>query len=690
VDFFKGVLRKPCLLMFDGVDEVEPADRPAVRSAVESLLADYDHARLYCMIASRPSASYISDQMAGFTRCEVQRLSSEQRSDLIHFWHTAVYLDDPARGKEKADGLARRIETAPGRVRELATTPLMVTIFCMVSYSHDLPRLRAKLYEDAIQVLLTEVTYHDEEEQKGLQEWGGMDWETRRDHLAFIAFTMQEKAVIAMLETDLVDLIWKRFGDEQEPAEKSARDFLRTIAARGGLLEAQDEEYGFFTHATFQEYLAGRYLAEEKQPQWKTFLAEYCGNDQWLESIRLAAGYLSIAGKDRADRFVNLLAGLGKSPEQCLRALALGGEALSDMEEKRREAGTVKSISAQMLAGLTANPPQAPARLRSRLGLALGEIGDPRFLPSPALLNAEIKVILPDLLPIPSGQFQMGTSEKDEALLKKQKTQVYDGEKPAHTVYVSEFSIARFPVTNAEFALFVEKGGYSPQAEWWSAEGRRWRTGEWDSNLSVYDKSIQEDIRRWLERRPPEQRRQPFFWDDPQWKAPNLPVVGVSWFEAEAYANWLKILTGQPYRLPTEAEWEKAARGEEGYLWPWGNTWDAGRCNNTEPEDKIGRTSPIGMYPHGESPYHVLEMVGNVWEWCADWWQADIYQSRAGQEVKDPCGPETGSVRVLRGGSWNFARNDARCAYRSRGGPDVFNYDLGFRLVLSPSSISAL
>jgi formylglycine-generating enzyme required for sulfatase activity len=441
------------------------------------------------------------------------------------------------------------------------------------------------------------------------------------------------------------------------------------------LLEAQDEEYGFYTHATFQEYLAGRYLAEEKQPQWQEFLVRHYENDQWQESIRLAAGYLSIAGKDRADRFIKLLAGLGKPPEQYLRALALGGEALSDMEEKRREAGTVKTLSAEMLAGLTANPPQAPARLRYRLGLALGEIGDSRFLPSPLGGGPQhgggVQVILPDMLPIPVGPFQMGSSEEDIKMLKDQKADSYSDEKPAHTVYVSEFSMARFPVTNAEFALFVEQGGYDPQAKWWSTEGREWRMGK-----------LKED--RWLEERPPEKRNQPYFWDDPQWKAPNLPVVGVSWFEAEAYANWLKALTRNPYCLPTEAEWEKAARGQNNFLWPWGNQWDQEKCNNAEPKDKIGSTSPVGMYPHGESLYQVQEMVGNVWEWCADWWQEDIYQKRAGLEVKDPRGPETGSARVVRGGSWDGNRNRARCAFRDRNAPGYFYLDIGFRVVALP------
>ena len=433
-------------------------------------------------------------------------------------------------------------------------------------------------------------------------------------------------------------------------------------------------------------------MAEELSEDWVGFMGGHAFDDQWQESIRLAAGYLSIAGKNRADRFVKLLTRMGQTHEQRTHALALAGEALSDMQPDRREAVTVKELAVEMLLYFGTNPPMAPTRLRYRLGLALGEIGDPRFIVVPSALKPEIKVILPDMIEIPPGPFQMGTSDEYEKLLIEQKAQSYGDEKPAHPVFLSKFSIARFPVTNVEFKLFMEQGGYDPQAPWWSTDGRHWRTGEWDSDLSWLpdDKDLRRRYREWLDRRSVEKRDRPYFWDEPRWKVNNLPVVGVSWFEAEAYANWLSHITGDSYRLPNEAEWEKAARGEKGSLWPWGNQWDAEKCNNNESEGKINGTSPVGVYPHGESSYHMQEMIGNVWEWCADWYQDDLYQAQSGQEVRDPCGPETGSARVVRGGSWVNYRNDARCAFRYRLEPDYFNDSVGFRLVLSPSSISAL
>ena len=495
-----------------------------------------------------------------------------------------------------------------------------------------------------------------------------MDWNTRRDHLALIAFKMQEKPVDRMAEDDLVELIWSKFGAEQRPAEKSARAFLQVIAERGGLLEAVDDEYGFFTHATFQEYLSGRYLAEEFDTrEQEAFLEGHFTNDQWQESIRLAAGFLSLGGTQRAPRFVNLLSGMGDTPQAKAAALALAGECLSDMLPERREAQTVQHLTGSLTEQLELNPPQVQPRLRERMGLALGTLGDPRFPVSH--LNGT-RIILPEMISIPAGAFRMGTSEEDDRMLTEQEAKSWDDEKPAHDVLLSEYSIGKYPVTNAEYRLFWEQDGYDPKAEWWSEDGRKWRTGAWDSDLSwLPNEDLKKQWKEWLARRPLERRDRPFYWEDPKWNASNLPVVGISWFEMEAYCNWLAHVTGKPYRLPTEAEWEHAARGEEDFLWAWGNEWDPDRANTDEGEKKIGGTSPVGMYPHGASPYGVQDMVGNVWEWCLDWYNENEYEERLGMEATDPRGPQTGSARVLRGGSWRSNRYNARCSYRNSNQP---------------------
>jgi eukaryotic-like serine/threonine-protein kinase len=157
-----------------------------------------------------------------------------------------------------------------------------------------------------------------------------------------------------------------------------------------------------------------------------------------------------------------------------------------------------------------------------------------------------------------------------------------------------------------------------------------------------------------------------------------LPVTHVNWWEASAYAAW----AGK--RLPTEAEWEKAARGPKSLRWPWANEWQED-CANTE-EAKIEHTSPVGIFPQGRSPYGLLDMAGNTWEWTLSRWGMDVLKPDYKYPYTDGSGRNGLSgthARILRGGSWYDDSRDARCAYRLRDLPDYVNYDFGFRCVVS-------
>jgi len=680
VDFVKTHLQKGCLLMVDGLDEVDPEDRPAVRSAVEEMLTEFDNPNVRCLLASRPSAIQVAEQLQGFQRCEVQRLTSGQRDGLIELWYKAVLADDPREARRKASDLSSRINESDQRVQDLATTPLMVTIFAMVHYSRDeLPKQRAKLYEDAVEVLLTEVPYKGEE-AKDLQNLGGMDWDVRRDRIARIAFELRERGKDSLLEDDLVDLIWKRFGSEELEAKRITRTFLRDVAGRGGLLESVDEHYGFYTHATFQEFLAGRYFAEEyPQEKLNTFLQEHIDNDLWDEAFRLAAGYLAIKGEEKANRFVLQIAdaGMGMGEETKSRALYVAGLALADVPEDRRLPDTVNRLVPQIKNLLIASPPRVKVRARFNLGMALGALGDPRLNP-----------LEPECVVIPAGMFRMGTSAEEKKILEEQKVTSWGDEEPSHKVYASEYSIGKYPVTNLEYAAFYDAKGYEDK-NYWSEDGWKWRMGAYDLDLSwIDDEKARQNYKDWLARRPIELRDKPFFWEDLQWNASNLPVVGVTWFEAEAYCKWLSQQAKKNYQLPTEAQWEKAARGIQNHIWSWGNAWDGTLSNNGDEEtsENLNRTSPVGMYPNGASDYGALDMLGNVWEWCADWYDTEIYTQRANEHIKDPLGPAAGSLRVLRGGAWYNDRNYVRCASRFRNFPVNFDYFVGFRIVLSSDS----
>lgn len=225
----------------------------------------------------------------------------------------------------------------------------------------------------------------------------------------------------------------------------------------------------------------------------------------------------------------------------------------------------------------------------------------------------------PGMIYIPEGYFSMGTNSTDS-----------EDQQPMHYVYTSAFYIDRQEVSNAQYNKFLEATSHA----------------------------------------------KPRFWDDVRFNQPDLPVVGVSWFDAMAYARW------KGGRLPTEAEWEKAARGNDGRLYPWGAKWARGFhlyfVNVYGVEDNYPFTGPVDYFESGASPFGLLNMAGNVWEWCLDWYDKNYY--KISPEL-DPQGPEKKRMKVVRGGSWVNTLDDITLTRRGRNFPHIKNKLYGFRIV---------
>ena len=234
-----------------------------------------------------------------------------------------------------------------------------------------------------------------------------------------------------------------------------------------------------------------------------------------------------------------------------------------------------------------------------------------------------------------------------------------EDERPVHRVHVSEFFIGRFPVTNDEYARFIQSTGHpAPTVR----------------GLPLIALGGREAVFR--------DTAQPYIWEHEQPPAGHgsHPVVLVRYDDALAYCHWLSETTGRAVRLPTEAEWEKAARGGvEGSRYPWGNDIDASRGNFLiDPALRSQRgTRPTGTYP--PNAYGLYDVCGNVWEWVSDWYSPEYY----GQgEASDPRGLQAGNLRIVRGGSWiNGDVGMLRCAYRHKVPPDTYAYSMGFRIV---------
>ncbi|MDX1524617.1 MAG: SUMF1/EgtB/PvdO family nonheme iron enzyme, partial [Anaerolineae bacterium] len=267
--------------------------------------------------------------------------------------------------------------------------------------------------------------------------------------------------------------------------------------------------------------------------------------------------------------------------------------------------------------------PEVALRVRIAAGEVLGYLGDPR---------------LGQIVTVRAGKFLMGEGGNQ------------------HEIDLPDYRVGQYPVTNAEFGRFVEARGYNKR-EFWTDAG--WQ---------------QKNKAAWTE---------PRWWDDGRYNQPNQPVVGVSWYECVAYCHWLNAETGRAFKLPTEAEWEKAARGGGGQQYPWGTEFEAPRLNARDGEQHVQATTPIGIYPTGVSPNKIYDAVGNVWEWCATKWGKDYPYNTKEDEWSEEYLKGT-DVRVLRGGSWGYLRYYARCVYRNANFPSSRNYANSFRLVISP------
>lgn len=645
-DFFSAYLEKgKATLLLDGMDEVaDPTLRQRVARLIEKFSDRYPKCRF--IVTSREvgyeGAARIGSQ---FGLAKVRDFSPSEVRQFIRDWTCALEItlaqsDAPEvlrLADAQAEKLIQAIDTNP-RVADLAVNPLLLTVIALVHrYRAQLPERRSELYEEVVEVLLGHW-----DEAKGLDkdvDVAGvkMDSGDRRSLLEPVAFWMHEHNQREIERDDLLTLLlpaFKTMAGNDGQAGKALDDFLRVVNERSGLLiERGIGMYGF-AHLTFQEYLAARALADRKDAL--EFTLKHLPDAWWREVILLQAGYLSTQGKRRVSELVGLLMNADPATEpEPHHHLLLAAECLFDVgvarvegdllgEARKRlkqqaDAPVKKGAAASMLVKISAN--NALARLESGQTAA-------NFWKMP---YGE-----PEWVTIPAGEFWMGDDKSQR-----------DNERPQHKLYLPEYKIARVPVTNAQFALYVQDTKESPP--------EHWRGGDVPPGLK------------------------------------NHPVVNVSWNDALMYCKWLGKKIQKLVTLPSEAEWEKAARGSNDKRnYPWGDDWRELHCNS----DELGlnHTIPVGLFLNGASPYGVLDMSGNIWEWTRSilgkW---DKKKGGVVDNTKYPYIADDGRedlskpgefLRTVRGGSYGYGNKDVRCASRNWDNPGYWLKGYGFRVVI--------
>ena len=665
------------LVMFDGLDEVPTRDqRRFVRDAVTAFTQRYPKNRylLTCRILSyqKPANPNEEDlRIAGFPVFTLAPFDDNKIDRFIAAWYHELAEKGTVSADER-DGLTHHLQTAVRRpdLHGMAGNPLLLTVMALVhTHKGRLPDARAVLYEDTVDLLLSrweEQKLASKTARPGLAELlaqaGRAEIDVKRV-LWRLAFNAHEQGDTgdgqladipeASLQQALANL---NKNGEGKPDLNWARDVLDLMKLRAGLLIEGLPGVFTFPHRTFQEFLAGVYLTSEGDfARNAAALADDAA--RWREVILLAVGYLLHRQGDTS-RPLALAAELcpeqGQNQEKAWRRAWLAGDVLAELGSRTADSqlglDLHNRVSHRLLELVT--KAKLPAKERGFVGDVLARLGDPR----PEVLGIDAM----QFCYVPPGAFLLGSDDKDKL--------AHNNEKPQQECAIPYgYWLARFPVTVAQFRLFVE-----------------------------------------------ETKTQPGDPDCLKGQTNHL-VMWVSWHEAIAFCHWLTgrwqalgwLPEAYAVTLPSEAEWEKAARGglelpvkpliqslplknelltlqandRPSRVYPWGSNADPEKMNYEV--TGIRRTSTVGSFPDGVSPYGNEEMSGNVWEWTRSVLGSYPYpkpdEERQQREDLDAKGS-----RVLRGGSFISNHYNVRCVCRYSRVPVARDGHYGFRVVVSP------
>ncbi|MCB0157171.1 MAG: SUMF1/EgtB/PvdO family nonheme iron enzyme [Caldilineaceae bacterium] len=614
------------VVLLDGMDEVaDPELRRRTARLIEQFVQAYPHCR-YVVTSRKVGYAGAARLGEGFVTTTVRDFTLADIEQFLTNWHrmlaAGLALGDGEAGTHYADNQTAQLLSAirdNDRIRELAINPLMLTVIAMVHRDRvKLPDRRAELYAEAVDVLLGKW-----DEARGVEEIQVLDDRPfdagdKRLLLQAVALHMHEHARKDIELAELHLLLHQMFFDmtpDMRLAEQATARFLRVVQERVGLLTARGEGVFAFSHLTFQEYLAALEVADRET--YVEYTLARTDQAWWREVILLEAGYLSTQGKERTTRLIRAIADQRDEPEP-YHNLVLAAECLHDVGASRVGGNLEQEIVARLEREIAS---LSTARRRWFGPVDKADWMARRSLAVEAWVNAgggywSKPYGEPEWITVPAGEFWMG-------------------EDPARRHHVDAFCIAKVPITNAQYFLFVKSTGHKAP-------------------------------KHWEEGKPPR-------------AIASHPVTNVSWRDALAYCEWLSQRVGRQIRLPSEAEWEKAARGDQDKRpYPWGDgAPDATRCNS---EGNVGTTTPVGTYPGGASPYGCLDMVGTVREWTRSEDRGDRFD--ADGWVDDWIPP----TKVVRGGSFSCVPPHLHCADKDWGISYRGEFNLGFRVVCPPTS----
>jgi formylglycine-generating enzyme required for sulfatase activity len=624
--FFRAQLDAGCLLELDGIDEV-PGQ--IARKAMARLLerAARTFPKTHIVAASRPPALGGETVIPGFVTIQIGPLDRKAVDAFVANWCKALHSDAEKAGQHQAE-LLDAIRSRP-EIEELATNPVMLTALAALHWNRTrLPDQRSELYQSVLDWL----AQAREEKRKDWREdttarMSAVECLDKMQHLAFTMHSDPRGRQTEISPNAAARALAPRFRDlPEDDRAATAERFLEEEETDSGILIRRGNTLRFW-HLTFQEYLAAKVLAGREAERRRLLFTErklYLA--EWRPTVLLLAAVLCKQDRDLVDKFFHeILDTLGPDAPLAERARCVGliGSALRDLKSwgyRLTDPRYQENLHRSMAIFDAREARQLDFDTRLYAADAIGQAGDPRLDHNDPAYWVRVE----------GGTFWMGAQNTDPKD-RNYDPEVWDDELPVHQEEVQPFAMGRYPVTVLNYLRFVEDGGYG-QEQFWTAGG--------------YGKF-----------------HEPANWQR-QLRYPNLPVVAVSWFEAAAYCAWAGG------RLPTEAEWEYAARGgREGVRYAWGEEApDEHRANFHHKGP--GRLTPVGLYPEGATPGGIQDLAGNCYEWVDDRWRDDYHKST---------GP--GDERVIRGGHWANSARFLRVSYRNKFQPEERSNNFGFRCV---------
>ena len=583
------------LLLFDGVDEIPESagdeqnrwfPREMLVNGLKQAVPEWLKQGNHLLLTSRPYGLADHDaQQMGLPQAEIVDLPEELQRLFMHRWFVALDY-----GAEMAAEMMAHLNSRE-ELSELTGNPVMLMAMCVLfPEGKRLPQDKAELYLKTIERILYN-RYADTRlaEQVlhclsmlayGMHTGSGLG-EERTTPRAGTSITEIDQMLQTYLETST--LTRKGFTSVVESRED--------LLSRSGLLLQKDSRTVSFYHLSFQEYLAGRRLKEVKEADLYPEFQKRAAIPQWRQTLAFTFGYTFQGSPEKATSILQQM--LETTSLKNLPHLALTADLVEIVYRKDYELDPRLVAKFRQLC-LEAIEQEVDVRDRYNLGRALGIVGDHRIEP-------DLRNFPKGYVEIPSGNYQVG-DEKWRFIIEKQ------------------FWFSKYPVTNSQYRLFWEDGGYN-EKKWWNTAGWKWRENE---NIT-----------------------EPLYWRHGHWNGENLPVVGVSWYEADAFCRWTSGF------LPYEWYWEAAGRGLKGRIFAWGDRWEGGVCNGNGVLDK---TSPVGLFPRSRTPDYSLEdITGNVAEWCVS--------------------------GVIVGSAFNDSPAHLRCTSRVKSSPIDRKIKVGFRVV---------